>query len=144
MDGMPFGSRLIGQTEKALNAILTRHLADTGLTEAQWVTLTLLVNGERTGTADAFTAHAAGIRKVAPDDARARLGELTAAGHAHETPAGAVAATEQGKAEFARVRAATTEITGRLWGDLSEADLAAAGRVLNTVLARADDALQAA
>lgn len=34
-----FGTRLIGQTEKALNAILNRELEGTGVTEPQWVTL---------------------------------------------------------------------------------------------------------
>ena len=36
-----FGPQLIGETEKTLNALLRRHLADTGLTEPQWVTLRL-------------------------------------------------------------------------------------------------------
>lgn len=34
-----FGPQLIGQTEKALDAILRRLLAGTGLTEPEWVTL---------------------------------------------------------------------------------------------------------
>jgi hypothetical protein len=38
-----FGTPVIGQTEKALNAILHRQLAGTSLTEPQWVTLTLTV-----------------------------------------------------------------------------------------------------
>ena len=37
----PFGPRLIGETEKTLNALLCRLLAGTGLTEPQWVTLRL-------------------------------------------------------------------------------------------------------
>jgi hypothetical protein len=39
-----FGTPIIGQTEKALNAILARQLAGTGITEPQWVTL-VIVNG---------------------------------------------------------------------------------------------------
>jgi hypothetical protein len=34
------------------------------------------------------------------------------------------------------------EVTARLWGDLPEADLATAGRVLGTVLDRANAALR--
>ena len=45
-----FGPPLIGQTEKALNAILDRQLAGTGMTEPQWVTLSLTVAGG--GSAD--------------------------------------------------------------------------------------------
>ena len=35
----PFGPQLIGETEKTLTALLRRFLADTGLSEPQWVTL---------------------------------------------------------------------------------------------------------
>jgi len=38
-----FSTQLVGRTEKTLNAILARLLAGTGLTEPQWVTLTLAV-----------------------------------------------------------------------------------------------------
>ena len=38
-----FGTQLIGQTEKTLNAILGRLLAGTGLSEPEWVTLTVAV-----------------------------------------------------------------------------------------------------
>ena len=37
--------RIIGQAEKTLNAILFRLLAGPGLTEAQWITLTLTAAG---------------------------------------------------------------------------------------------------
>jgi hypothetical protein len=46
--------------------------------------------------------------------------------------------TDRGQRVHGRVRAATTEITERLWGDLPADDLATAGRVLDTVLARAN------
>jgi hypothetical protein len=36
-------TRVIGQAEKTLGAILGRQLAGTGLTEPQWVILTLAV-----------------------------------------------------------------------------------------------------
>ena len=37
--------RIIGQAEKTLNAILFRLLAEPGLTEAQWIALTLTAAG---------------------------------------------------------------------------------------------------
>ncbi|WP_164842402.1 hypothetical protein [Actinoplanes solisilvae] len=43
MPEIPFGAQLIGRTEKALNALLERELSGTGLTEPQWVALTLTV-----------------------------------------------------------------------------------------------------
>ena len=41
-----FDARLLGQTEKAANAILDRLLAGTGVTEPQWVALSLLATSE--------------------------------------------------------------------------------------------------
>jgi hypothetical protein len=49
MPGYPsISTRIIGQTEKTLNAILDRQLDGTGLTEAQWVILTLTVTSAET------------------------------------------------------------------------------------------------
>jgi hypothetical protein len=45
---------------------------------------------------------------------------------------------------FGRVRGSVTETTERLWGDLPADDLATAGRVLNTILGRANAELAAA
>jgi hypothetical protein len=41
MSSTPSFQQVLGQTQKALNAILDRELAATGLTEAHWVTLTV-------------------------------------------------------------------------------------------------------
>jgi hypothetical protein len=51
--------------------------------------------------------------------------------------------SDAGQQLFGRIRAAVTEITERLWGDLSAEDLAAAGRVLSIVTARANAKLAA-
>src|SRR6478609_5823315 len=59
-----FGTQLLGQTENALNAILARQLAGTGLTEPQWVTLSIPL---------------AGALKLPDDQARSRITELAAA-----------------------------------------------------------------
>jgi hypothetical protein len=47
-----FSTQILGQTEKALGAILDRQLAGTGLTEPQWVTLSLAVAGSEPVPAD--------------------------------------------------------------------------------------------
>jgi hypothetical protein len=49
----------------------------------------------------------------------------------------AVTVTDAGKQLHGRIRGVVGEITGRLWGDLPAEDLAAAGRILTTVLERA-------
>ncbi|NUR47287.1 MAG: winged helix DNA-binding protein [Hamadaea sp.] len=137
---MTLTTQVIGQTEKALNAILDRLLAGTDITEPQWVTLTLtVVSGGL--PADALTARVSGALKADSAIARERLAELTSAGLVRQNPEGVVEATERGKAQWEAVRAQVTEITQRLWGDLPEEDLAVAGRVLSTVLTRANAAL---
>ncbi|MEU5565453.1 MarR family winged helix-turn-helix transcriptional regulator [Micromonospora musae] len=141
--GIPFGTQLIGRTEKALNAILDRQLAGTGITEPQWVTLTLTVVSGGLPTAT-LVERICDALKVDQAAAREHVAALTAAGLLVTTPADVVEASERGSAQWNEVRAATGLVSQRLWGDLPEGDLAAAGRVLNIVLARADGVLAAA
>ncbi|MEV1331396.1 hypothetical protein AB0J20_17680 [Micromonospora costi] len=136
-----FGTALIGQTEKALNAILDRQLAGTGITEPQWVTLTLtVVSGgaidraeliRRVGRATQFSQAAVAER----------ITELTAAGFLRDSGDGRVQVTDEGQARWIRIRTAIGPITQRLWGDLPAEDLATAGRVLGIVLGRANAVL---
>ncbi|XVV17059.1 MarR family winged helix-turn-helix transcriptional regulator [Actinoplanes sp. CA-131856] len=124
-----FGPQLIGRTEKALNALLDRELAGTGVTEPQWVVLTLTV--VRPGDL-------APIREALKADeptTRGHLEHLAAVGLVDPV---AIEATPAGRALWERVRSTTTALTADLWGDLPEADLLAAARVLNAALTRAD------
>jgi DNA-binding MarR family transcriptional regulator len=61
-----------------------------------------------------------------------------------EVHGGSADATDAGRRLFASVRSATAAITERLWGDLPAEDLATAGRVLSTVLERANAELAGA
>ncbi len=133
MSDLPFGAQLIGRTEKALNAILDRQLAGTGVTEPEWVALTLAA----TAPPGELTGRISEALRVDEDAARARLAELTAAGllQANLEP------TDEGLALWRDVRARTAGIGESLWGDLPGDDRAAAARVLNTVLDRAGVAL---
>jgi DNA-binding MarR family transcriptional regulator len=137
---LTFGPQVIGQTEKALNAILDRQLAGTGLTEPQWVTLTLTAAGGGAVDRDQLTDRLAGALKVGAADAQARISELAAAQllHAPAGDAGPVRLTDRGQQLHHQIRTAVTQITQRMWGDLPPEDLATAGRVLSTVLARAN------
>jgi hypothetical protein len=85
MTTIPFGPQLIGRTEKALNALLDRELSGTGLTEPQWVALTLTNVADGALSADALAARVAEALRIPEAAARDRLAELTAAGLAHET-----------------------------------------------------------
>jgi DNA-binding MarR family transcriptional regulator len=135
-----FGTPLIGQTEKALNAILRRQLAGTGLSEQQWITLSLIVAAGGTIDGDELTGRVAGVLQVSTAHARARITELAAAQFLQ--PAGNDGShaklTDAGQRLHRQVRTAVSEITERLWGDLPAEDIASAGRVLSTVLERAN------
>jgi hypothetical protein len=141
-----FGAPIIGQTEKALNAILHQQLAGTGLTEPQWVTLTLTVASGGTVDRGQLIGRLAGALRVSEAEAQARVTELAAAQllHALDGDAAPVKPTDAGQQLHSQIRAAVTQITQRLWGDLPAADLETAGRVLGTVLERADAELAGA
>jgi hypothetical protein len=134
--------RLIGETEKSLNAILDRLLAGTNLNEHQWVTLTLTMSLTGDGPIDRedLVGRVAHALKVDDAAARARIDELKAAGLL-DVPDGEgakVSATGSGQNLHTRVRTGTAEIVDRLWGDLPAEDLAVAARVLSVVRDRAN------
>lgn len=133
-----FSPRVIGQAEKTLNAILGRQLAGTGLTEPQWVILTLAVGGGTTGN-EAFTEAVAGALKISETQARAFIGDLVAAQRLQVTgEPPAVTVTSAGRQLHGRISAAIADITARLWADLPAEDLATAGRVLAIITGRAN------
>ena len=135
-----FSTQLLGQTEKTLNAILDRLLEGTGVDEPQWVTLTIAVTSGGSVERDALASRVAGSLKLSDAQARARVDELAAAQllESVDVDGSSVRVTDAGKQLHGRIRGAVVEITGRMWGDLPAEDLAAAGRVLATVLERAN------
>ena len=141
-----FSPAVLGQTEKALNAILDRQLAGTGLTERHWITLTLTVVSGGTVDRDELVARVAGGLKVNEAEAQSLIDELAAARlvQASEDEGSLVKLTDSGQLLHSQIRAGVTQITERMWGDLPDEDLATAGRVLSTVLERANAELAAA
>jgi DNA-binding MarR family transcriptional regulator len=140
-----FGAQILGQTEKALNAILDRQLAGTGLSEPDWITLTLTAASGGTLGRDQLASQVAGALKVSPAMAQARIDGLAAAqllqaGGGDEP---LVTLTGAGRQLHGQIRGAVSEITERMWGDLPAGDLVTAGRVLSIVLARANAELGA-
>ena len=135
-----FSAQLLGQTEKAANAILDRLLAERGLTEPQWVTLTILAMSNGTLNRGQLIERVTGALKVSKGEGDARITELAAARliHVPDDDRAPVRLTDTGKQLHTQIRGATAQITERLWGDLPVEDLATAGRVLSTVLARAN------
>jgi hypothetical protein len=139
----PFSTQLLGQTEKAANAILHRLLAEPGLTEPQWVTLVITATSAGTLDHGELTEAVADALKLGHPEAEARVGELALLGLVRipDDDHAPVRLTDDGERHYAHVSAATTEIVQRLWGDLPAQDLATAGRVLSTVLTRANTEL---
>jgi hypothetical protein len=140
-----FDARLLGQTEKAANAILDRLLAGTGVTEPQWIALSLIAASEEPLDRRGLTERVAGALKQGEAAARARVSELVDAQliDSPDDPGSPVTLTGEGQRLYAGVRGQVVEITRRLWGDLPTEDLAAAGRVLSIVLERAESELRA-
>ena len=132
-------TRVIGQAEKTLGAILDRQLAGTGLTEPQWVILTLAVTSGGTAERDQFTCMVAGALKISETEARAHVGDMVTTQQLQITgEAPAVTATGAARQLHSRISAAITQITQRLWGDLPAGDLVTAGRVLAIITDRAN------
>ncbi len=129
-DAIPFGPVLLGQTEKTLQALLRRTLADTGLSEPQWVTLRLanMVDGQvdRVG----LIAVVADRAKFA--DSAALVDALTERGLIVDGRP-----TDVGRDLVDNLLAASDRTNGSVWRDLPVDDVAAASRVLNEVLRRA-------
>lgn len=133
----PFGPRLIGETEKTLNAILIRELDGTGLSEPGWVLLKLV---EAAGGSLGRQELVEGAQAASKFDPRSTEAEIDSLVWADLLAAEGekVVLTSEARALQERVGSTVGEITARLWGDLPEADLASAGRVLGTVLSRAN------
>jgi DNA-binding MarR family transcriptional regulator len=150
-DTTPPFTQLIGQTEKSMNAILDRLLAG-DVTEPQWVTLVLIAGRGGSADRDDFTGQVAHALKVDQETAAKHISQLAAKGLVLTAPTApgagsavrlteagsAVTLTEAGQLLLQRVKQQTGEVTQRLWGDLPAADLDVAGRVLSTVLERAE------
>jgi hypothetical protein len=133
----PFGPALIGQTEKALDAILRRELAGTGASPTGWVLLKLAEGAGGRLDREGLIARGVVEAKFEPEKAEDEVASLLSRGFL-DVDADEVVLTADARELQARVIGTTDEIRGRLWGDVPESELAAAGRVLGTVLVRAN------
>ncbi len=135
--GVPF-QRLIGQTEKTLNAILDKVLAG-AVSERQWVALVVIAGGGPAGP-DQVLAQVARALKTDRQGAADHIAALAAQCLVGTGPSGTAvtAVTADGQRLLDRVQAQVGEITQRLWGDIPAADMAVVRRVLGTVLERAE------
>lgn len=135
---LPFGTQLIGRTEKSLSGILTRLLADRGLTEPEYVAMR--VCSERAGSPRSeIEAQLASVFRKGDDHAADLLDRLTAAGIIAADGSGSLELTVSGRELRDGIAGQTNAITERLWGDIPAEHQEIAARVLSTVLQRAAD-----
>lgn len=121
-----FGPQLLGETEKALNVLLRRSLAGSGLDEQQWVTLR--VASQHDGPIGTLAARVADRAHF--DNAARLVQDLEQRGFiANDRP------TPKGEALLREVLGGNANI----WQDIPEAE--AAARALSTVLERARAAI---
>ena len=126
---IPFGPQLIGEAEKTLTGLLRRFLADTGITEPQWVTLRV---AQLYGADDSEALAATVADRAHFPDASELVGAMTDRGLLEDgrlTPAG--------HDVISGVLATSERETGGLWRDHSAADVEATTRVLNELVLRA-------
>lgn len=136
-----FSTALVGQTETAFGAILDRELSGTGLTTPQWIILTVAVGGGGSVERARLVRQVAAARKLGESSVQAYVDELAGQGLVRGAHDERVTVSDAGRRLHREVSTAVAEITQRLWGDLSPDELAIAGRVLSTVLARANEEL---
>ncbi|MFF0486132.1 MarR family transcriptional regulator [Streptomyces sp. NPDC004435] len=135
-------SRMLGLAHHAARGLLEHVLARHGATFLEQIALRTAVTAEAPQTPDGLVARIRAAVKGDPADARAALDallakDLLAADGPHLLP------TDTGRSLLATVGAETAPVSARVWDDIPAEDLAAAGRVLALVTARADRELAA-
>ena len=126
-----FGPELVGRTEKSLGALLRRTLADTGLTEQQYITLKV---ASALGGADELIESVRARAHFA--DAEQLAAALTERALLNEGRLSAAGATV-----LDQILRAMAGQTATIWTGLPDDEVAATTRVLNAVLARAESVL---
>jgi hypothetical protein len=134
---------IVGQAEKAHNALLFRVLDGTGVDEVQWIALQLVLRSGGAADRADLVAQVSAAAKFAPATVEAALAALLAAGRLETTDPGRVTITDSGSEFVTFVRDETGPIVDRVYSAVSADDLATAGRVLAELTARFDAELAA-
>ncbi|MGW1185027.1 hypothetical protein ACWD7Y_11105 [Streptomyces drozdowiczii] len=134
--------QVIGMAHYATRAVAERLLPE-GTTFHQALALSAAEGAGGTVERRALIARLAGAVKLDLAAAEATVVALTSAGLLEERPGDLLALTPAGDALVQGYKAGVADIAAELYGDLPAEDLAAAGRVLTEVTARADAMLAA-
>lgn len=128
----PFGPQLIGEAEKTIGAILRHVLADTDLTEREWVTLKIA----------AQNADEADLARLVADRAHFTDGTELVAGLRARGLLTGDAVSDLGFDLVGSLQGRISSAAAPVWDGLAADDVAAAERVLNEVVARARGVLE--
>ncbi|MFE6760942.1 hypothetical protein [Streptomyces sp. NPDC057689] len=134
--------QVIGMAHYATRAVAERLLPE-GTTFHQALALSAAEGAGGTVERRALLARLTGAVKLDLAAAEATVVALTSAGLLEERPGDLLALTPAGDALVQAYKAGVADIAAELYGDLPADDLAAAGRVLTEVTARADAMLAA-
>ncbi|WUT00609.1 hypothetical protein OHA46_29725 [Streptomyces sp. NBC_00708] len=134
--------QVIGMAHYATRAVAERLLPQ-GVTFHQALALNAAEAVGGTIERGALIERLTGAVKLGLPAAERTVAELTAAGLLEERPVNLLALTADADALVQSYKAGVADIAAALYGDLPAEDLAAAGRVLTEVTARADAMLAA-
>jgi DNA-binding MarR family transcriptional regulator len=129
--------QLIGQTERALGALMRPVLDRFGATFHQWVALAVTTTNGGTMDRGDLTAYITDALQIDDATVDAAIAELAAAGVLETSTESVVALNEAGRKRYDELRTAVGANTVPLFADIPDADLATARRVLTTVAERA-------
>ena len=128
---------VLGQAERASRAVLDRLLARAGTSFHHYLAMNATAGEGGTIEREQLVGRMVAGLKLAPATIRVELDSAEAAGLLR-TEDGMTSLTDAGRDRFARITAATTEVTTRLYADLPAEDLAIAGRMLSILTERAN------
>ncbi|KUL77964.1 MULTISPECIES: winged helix DNA-binding protein [unclassified Streptomyces] len=135
--------RVIALAHYASRALLERVLARHGATFQQSVTLRVAALADGPLERDHLAGQVTGSLKCTPEEARSVVDELVSAGLLAPEGPSAVRITDAGRETHTTTSAETAPISARVYADLPEEDLVAAGRVLTLITERANRELAA-
>jgi DNA-binding MarR family transcriptional regulator len=130
-------TRTIGETESALNGILSKVLGETGLDELAWVAMRLVSVMPPPLPAIKLIAQLSHSRKVDESAAGAVVADLEGRGLLQRTGDN-ISTTPDGAKLFERLSSQVNTFVAQMWEGLDSAELSTAARVLTTITQRAN------
>ena len=133
----PADARMLGLAHYAARAVLESVLTRHGLGFQQQIVLRPVALAAGPVDRDRLAADTVAALKTGEDSVQNTIDELITAGLLG-ADASDVRITDAGRELFERITKETSAASARIWGDLPEEDLLAAGRVLSLVTERAN------